>query len=489
MVDKRPRGPQSPKQPGRKRRKIGPAPEATTILRLKIQRLRGDDFFISISKRDMITQLKQQVLRVLRSTTGPDVRVEITNIRLIYKGKVLADEKSIEFYSMQNEDTIQLVPFRRSRSVSQSGRESRRERRTSRQWTPVPNEVSTNYDPITMVAFTSSFTQELPWDGDGPAERMPSGRSRPANRETRRRRPRSSTGRRPRPVTSSSLLRFKDMLQRTHLRVHLAEQQRRRGRRQNTQRALLAQLQILIRRSLSLRDDLLAEFQSIANNDELPRQAFQATAENGVFSIVPRQERTPERRRSARLPSSDDQRIDSPTEEKKTEHLPSRSNTITTNNQSNGQSSAFTMRRINEYNILVNQSISQSNIGDRQNSISPLIHRVLHLSRADSPATPEPQRNDPLQSFISSILIDSSDPNNSQPFVINNGQGAVNTSVEQDGLSSDQPQPQVTTSSVHASAAAPTIANENSGQTLEQTTTTGSRLRNMFNQFLNRFIN
>jgi len=489
MVDKRPLGPQSPEQPGRKRRKIGPAPEATTILRLKIQRLRGEDFFISISKRDMITQLKQQVLRVLRSTTGPDLRVEITNIRLIYKGKVLADEKSIEFYSMQNEDTIQLVPFRRSRSISRSGTEPYRERRTSGQWTSVPNEVSTNIDPITMVTFSTSFTQELPWEGDGPAAHMPDELSRPANRQMGRRRAGSSTERRLRPVTSSSLLRFKDMLQRTHLRVHLAEQQRRRGGRQNTQRALLAQLQILIRRSLSLRDDLLAEFQSFSDNDELPRQAFQATAENGVFSIVSREERTPERRRSARLPSSDDQKIHSPTEEKKTEHPPSRSITTTTHLHSNDQSPTFAIRRINEFDILVNHSTSQSNIRDRQNSASPRIQHLLHLSRADSPATPEPQRNDPLQSFISRILIDSSDPNHSQSFVINNGQGAVNTSAEQDGQSRDQQQPQVTTSSVHASSATAASAHENLGQTLEVRTTTGSRLRNMFYQFLNRFIN
>jgi len=485
MVDKRPRGPQSPEQPGRKRRKIGPSPEATTILRLKIQRLRGEDFFISISKRDMITQLKQQVLRVLRSTTGPDLRVEVTNIRLIYKGKVLADEKSIEFYSMQNEDTIQLVPFRRSRSVSQSGTEPHRERRTSRQWTSLPNEVSTNIDPITMVTFSTSFTQELPWEEDGPAEHMPNELRRP-NRQMGRRRAGSSIERRPRPVTSSSLLRFKDMLQRTHLRAHLAEQQRRRGGRQNTQRELLVQLQILIRRSLSLRDDLLAEFQSISNDEELPRQAFQATAENGVFSIVSREESTPERRRSASLPLSDDQKIHSPTEEK-AEHLPSRSITTTTHLHSNDQSPTFAIRRINEFDILVNHSRSQSNIRDRQNNASPRIQRLLHLSRADSPATPEPQRNDPLQSFISRILIDSSDPNHSQSFVISNGQGAINTSAEQDGQSSDPP---VTTSSVHTSSGtAPSSAHENLGQTLEQRTTTGSRLRNMFNQFLSRFIN
>jgi len=481
MVHKRSHGQNSPQQPGRKRRRIDPAPEATTILRLKIQRLRGEDFFISISKTDMITKLKQQVLRVLRSTPGSNVCVEITNIRLIYKGKVLADEKSIEFYRMQNEDTIQLVPFRGSRSASQVGPESQRESRPSRNENPVVNETST-HDPITIFTFTSSFMGEPSQGENRPGSSRQNERRRPFNLQMHRQRVRLNTGRRSRPVTSSSLRNFKDVLQRTHLRVHLAQQQRRRGVRATEQRALLSQLQILTRQSLSLRDDLIAELQSQSANDELPREMFQSTSENGVFSIVPRQQNTPERSRSVRLPATDDEKTHSPAEEKKTEDDPSRLITATSRPHSNAGSPSSFLHRSNEMDIVENHSTSESNIHVRQNSESPRYQRLLNLSRVDSPAISENQRDDPLRSFLSSVLI------NSPVSLQSNGQGSANAGSV--GQSRDQ-QPQMrTVSPSGAPARAPTASTQAiSEQTSEQGSTTGSRLRNIFYQFMNRFIN
>jgi len=482
MVHKRSRGRNSPQQPGPKRRRIDPAPKTTTILRLKIQRMRGDDFFISISQTDMITKLKQQVLRVLRSTPGPEVCVEITNIRLIYKGKVLADEKSIEFYRMQNEDTIQLVPFRSSRSASQGERESQRRRRPNREDNPALNEASA-HDPITVFTFTSSLMGEPSRAENRPSASLPNELRRAFNNQIHRQRERSSTTRRPRPVTSLSLRNYKDILQRTHLRVHLAQQQRRRGVRETEQRALLSQLQILTRQSLSLRDDLIAEIQS-QSNDERPREMFQSTSENGVFSIVPRQQNTPERSRSVRLPSTDDEKTHSPVEEKKTEDDPSRSTTATSPPHSDAESPSSFFHRNNALDIVQNHSRSQSNIHVRQNSQSPRFQRFLHVSRVDSPATSGSQRDDPLRSFLSSVLI------NASVSLQSNGQGAANAIAGSVGQSRDQQHQTRSLSPSRAPSTAPAARTQPiSEQTSEQASTAGSRLRNIFYQFINRFIN
>jgi len=479
MVDKRSRGRNSSQQPGLKRRRIDSAPEATAILRLKIQRLRGDDFFISISKRDMITKLKQQVLRVLQSTPGPEVRVEITNIRLIYKGKVLADEKSIEFYRMQNEDTIQLVPFRSRRSASRSGTESHTERRSSREENPVPNEAST-HEPITIFTFSTSFMGEPSRPENGPAVSMPNELRRAFNREMHRQRLRSSTGRRSRPITSLTLSSYKDILHRTRLSVNLAQHRSRRGFRGSVQRELLSQLQILIRRSLSLRDDLIAELQSQSNNDELPTEIFQSTSENGVFSIIPRQQNTLERSRSVRLPTTDDEKTHSPAEEKKTEDYSSRSVTVTNRPHSSAGSASFFHRRTNELDIVENHLTSRSNTPVRQNSESPRYQRLFNLSPVDIPATSESQRDEPLRSFLSSVSVS----------LRSNGLGAANVPGGSVGQNRDQNSLMSIFSPARAPARIPTASRQPiSEQTSEQGSTTGSRLRNIFYQFINRFIN
>jgi len=85
------------------------------MLNLKIQRLKADDFFVSISCKGLVTQLKEEILRFLKTAQvkDEDSQPGVTNLRLIYKGKVLMDCKTIEFYKIENDDTIQLVPYRR----------------------------------------------------------------------------------------------------------------------------------------------------------------------------------------------------------------------------------------------------------------------------------------------------------------------------------------------------------------------------------------
>jgi len=85
------------------------------MLNLKIQRLKADDFFVSISGKGLVTQLKEEIVRFLKAAQVQDEESSpgVTNLRLIYKGKVLMDCKTIEFYKIQNDDTIQLVPYRR----------------------------------------------------------------------------------------------------------------------------------------------------------------------------------------------------------------------------------------------------------------------------------------------------------------------------------------------------------------------------------------
>jgi len=117
MDRKRSLGQPENKRPGRKRVKKSQT-DMAPVLRLKIQRLKDEDFFVSIGGGGLINQLKEEVLRFLKSGASVAVSAEIAIIRLIYKGRVLLDSKSIEFYKIKNEDTIQLVPFRPRRSES-----------------------------------------------------------------------------------------------------------------------------------------------------------------------------------------------------------------------------------------------------------------------------------------------------------------------------------------------------------------------------------
>jgi len=276
-------------EPERKKRRII-QPEAP-FLRLKIQRLKDEDFCISIRGRDPIIKLKKEILRLIQ-TAPLGAAVEMINIRLIYKGKVLIDSNSIEFYKIKDEDTIQLVPIRRSRppSVEPIVEQKSRDRRGIDTQT---DEASSNEPspwlnpglyrrtvPITVLMISSSLVGNR---GARPARpsRSPSRRShhrrRRARRQFREARPMPNYGRRLRSFNPSSLDRFRDTLQDTYRFF-----QRNEWRRQRTED--ISHLNILIRQATIHRRELLSQ---------LARQRseglYQATEDDGVFSVVPRQ--------------------------------------------------------------------------------------------------------------------------------------------------------------------------------------------------------
>jgi len=284
MGRKRARSQDDTPGPSRKRaRRMGriAAPEAL-MLRLKIQRLQGEDFFVSIGGKDLVTHLKEQVLRILKAGDASEVWAEVTNLRLIYKGMVLVDAKSIEFYKIQNEDTIQLVPNLRRRNQAQSTSNGQAP-------TPSPNGAWTERSqpelggsrspparrgPIRFLSLSTSVF--------GGLQRFISGRSERVNNQQQRQvrfsqmqssNPSSSPRRSSRPITSRSLNRFKEKLQSTFRGVTAVE---RRGCREGA-RELASQLTGLIRDANSLKAQLLEQAPT-----ERP-SVFAATADEGVF--------------------------------------------------------------------------------------------------------------------------------------------------------------------------------------------------------------
>lgn len=250
---------------------------------------------MSIGGKDLITQLKEEVLRILKTGDPSEVYAEVTNLRLIYKGKVLVDAKSIEFYKIQNDDTIQLVPFRRRANVAP---------------TPAPAPTSSNdggdrqteqegprrqqngrRGPITVVTFsTSAVVGGLPRFRSGRPRHIRSQQQQQTSPSRQRRsssvpsltrpfNPSRSRFRLPaRPVTQCSLRNFKELLQVTLRRVSTAARRRQGRNREGGDSRLADQLSTLIREAILLRSELEAE-------DRLPA-VFAATAEDGVFSLV-----------------------------------------------------------------------------------------------------------------------------------------------------------------------------------------------------------
>jgi len=255
------------------------------MLRLKIQRLRGEDFFVSIGGKDLVTQLKEQVLQILKTGDASEVWAEVTNLRLIYKGKVLVDAKSIEFYKIQNDDTIQLVPFRRRRNTSRS---------SSSDQAPAPSPSGGGTErsqpelggsrrqpagrgPIRFLSLSTSVVGGLPSFISGRPQRVNTQQPRQVNSsQIQSNDAPSPLGLPARPITSRSLRRFKEQLQSTFRRVRTVE---RRGCREGG-RELASQLSGLIRAANSLKTQLLEQARI-----ERP-SVFAATAEEGVFSVV-----------------------------------------------------------------------------------------------------------------------------------------------------------------------------------------------------------
>jgi len=88
-----------------------------SFMRLNIQRLVKDDFFVIISETAFVTQIKQKILTFLKEEK-PETdsqKVSVDDLRLIYKGRVLVDSESVKLYKIQNNDTIQLCPPRRKK--------------------------------------------------------------------------------------------------------------------------------------------------------------------------------------------------------------------------------------------------------------------------------------------------------------------------------------------------------------------------------------
>jgi len=88
-----------------------------SFMRLNIHRLVKDDFFIFISETAFVTQMKEKILTFLKEEKPETDRPEVcvSDLRLIYKGKVLVDSETVQFYKIQNNDTVQLCPLRRKR--------------------------------------------------------------------------------------------------------------------------------------------------------------------------------------------------------------------------------------------------------------------------------------------------------------------------------------------------------------------------------------
>lgn len=240
------------------------------MLKLKIQRLEEEDFFVSISGKGLITHLKEKIVKFLKTADAAEeavVGLGVTSLRLIYKGMVLLDAKSIEFYKIQNDDTIQLVPLRRKkqrqrdagapRSVSngdtgvggaqQEGPESKSAGRESNQFTFISFSMSDN--PIDLLARRPNIrSRGRGVDSQDSNDTQAQTQAR-RGRTRMQRRSNSSLRGRPSPATISGTLRsFKLSLEETLRRVSSTNLDNR--------RELIPQLDALITQANSLRDEL-----------------------------------------------------------------------------------------------------------------------------------------------------------------------------------------------------------------------------------------
>jgi len=239
--------------------------EDQALMKIKIQRLEKEDFFVSISKKGLIAHLKEKIITFLNAAQlgNEDTQSCVGNLRLIYKGKVLLDPKSVEFYKIQNDDTIQLCPTRRRRigHPSPAGGPNVSTQTQVVDALPFVREGG----EFTYISFSMSDPPEV---GRGGSGLMPLSRSRsrgqnilnnseayssaPRSRRSIRRRQTQPTRGRPTPATVTETLRnFKFILRET-LRC-ISE-----TNADNTQE-LLPQLNVLIRQATSLRNDIQIE--------------------------------------------------------------------------------------------------------------------------------------------------------------------------------------------------------------------------------------
>jgi len=246
------------------------------MLKLKIQRLEKDDFFVTISGKGLITHLKEKIVTFLKAAEVVEedvIGIGTTSLRLIYKGMVLLDTKSIEFYKIQNDDTIQLCPIRRKKQRQQAPAAPRSVTSGNRGVTgaqedvPEQRNAGRETNQFTFISFSMS---DSPIDLLG---RRPNLRSRgrgvdaPENNDIQaqstarrgrariQRRSNSASRVRPSPVTISGALRnFKSSLQETLRRVSNTNLE--------NSRDLIPQLDALITEANSLRDELQTDQQA-----------------------------------------------------------------------------------------------------------------------------------------------------------------------------------------------------------------------------------
>jgi len=238
------------------------------MLKLKIQRLQDDDFFVFISGKGLITHLKEKIVTFLKEAEVVEentVGLRVTSLRLIYKGKVLLDAKSIEFYKIQNDDTIQLCPLRRKRQRQETSVAPRSVPNVNpgpieaKEDVPAQRPGSSDTNQFTFISFSIS---DNPIDLLGRNPQMRSrGRGVDATEnidtqaQARRGLDRTQnppiflSRARPSPATMSETLRnFKQSLQETLRRVSSASLDNR--------RQMIPQLDALIDEAISLRNEL-----------------------------------------------------------------------------------------------------------------------------------------------------------------------------------------------------------------------------------------
>jgi len=271
-------------------------------LRLRIQRMKEEDFFVSIGGRDLIIKLKAEIFRLLEPEKSSESSA--ANLRLIYKGKVLADAKLVESYKIQNEDTIQLVPFnqpsRRSDNAEDkdnvSEAKAEEEQSGNTETSAQDRGERTSGRPITLISFSTSIIE-----GSRRSQGSQSSQATPTRSIRQLRRlitsPAQSTSPRPwspsRTMNNASIRSLRNHLQNTLTQVCAFEQLRAQqnateiaGETKDSEKKLLKQLDTLLSTATMLREDIQAE------------AVIQATG--GVFPLVTRQEddRAPRERRS-----------------------------------------------------------------------------------------------------------------------------------------------------------------------------------------------
>jgi len=277
-------------------------------LRLRIQRLKEEDFFVSIGGRDLIIKLKTEIFRFLEPEKSSENSA--ANLRLIYKGKVLADAKFVESYKIQNEDTIQLVPFKRpSRrtenpedvdNVSEAKADDSGNTDDSAQ--DQGDRISGR--PVTFITFSTSIFE------DPRTSRRSERNSEHSNRQQRRfvTSPVTSTSSRTwspnRTMNNASIRSFRNNLQSLLTQVsaveHLRAQENATGPARTdvaAERELVQQLDAVLMTASMLREDMHAE------------AVIQAT-EGGFFSMMTRQgdDREPRQARANSNPTVPEQK-------------------------------------------------------------------------------------------------------------------------------------------------------------------------------------